>query len=308
VQDIQAMIDARLIEDPAADTLDFEPDWQAAKIVNLQGVVFPPAIRLLRFFGNQIEILQGIAFPQTLEFLNLSRNFITVLPQGADLLLPNLPNLQFLHLAGNRIASLQGVRFPGTLKVLNLEMNRIATLQDAVFPSGLECLMLSNNTLASLQHASFPDTLRVLNLDNSLAVDKNTGPKNAITSLQDVTFPLALQVLRLSGNRIESLQPGAQVEFPETIERVDLHDNRITHLQGFVFRAPSAARHLNLSGNRIHDLQGFQFPDSLVFLGPHRNPIAPAGSAVDIRAPPGCSIFMSVGAEEGAGGGGGQGV
>ena len=302
VQDVQALVDALLVEDPAADALEYS--CPAAKIVSLQGVVFPPAIRLLRLDGNQIQLLQDIAFPHALQFLNLSCNSITVLPQGVDGLLPNLPHLQFLHLACNGITSLQGVAFPDTLKVLNLDGNRITTLQHAALPPALECLMLSNNALASLQNVAFPATLQQLNLDNPSPDGHHPG--NAIATLHDVVFPPALQILRLSGNRIESLQPGAEVVFPETIQRLDLGCNLITHLQGFVFRTPSALRYLNLSRNQIEDLQAFVFPQSLEFLGLHRNPIALAGNAGDIRAPPGCSVFMSTGVEQGQGGGGGQ--
>ena len=63
-------------------------------------------------------------------------------------------------------------------------------------------------------------------------------------------------------------------------------------MQGFTLRASSAVQYLNLGGNRIQHLHHYDFPQSLKFLGLRSNPIALVGNAIDILAPPGCSVFI----------------
>ncbi|KAH1028547.1 hypothetical protein HUJ05_001896 [Dendroctonus ponderosae] len=226
-------------------------------------------LKYLNLSSNLIQTLDNnnLAFLSTLQELDLSRNSLTNIAPGTFLGLKNLQkldisvnslrmveddafegldNLEYLNLKDNNIllipASALG-RLP-RLTSLQLDYNRITALSSEILHSIAERvtkLVISSNVVRELSSATFQNFRNLKNLDLK---------RNWITSLSADAFvglEDSLEHLDLSENKIMTFQK-PPLPF-NALKTLDLSNNYLEELPNAPFNFLSSLKALNLSNN-----------------------------------------------------------
>lgn len=115
-----------------------------------------------------------------------------------------------------------------------------------------------DNCIRFLPGVKFTDSVQVINI----------GGGSSLETLAGFKMPAQLKVLVACKGLIPSID---YVTFPQTLERLDLLENRIFFLNYIDF--PARLKVLDLSRNRIDSLKNVVFPRGLEFLSVSHNPI-----------------------------------
>ncbi|VDM61657.1 unnamed protein product [Angiostrongylus costaricensis] len=216
------------------------------------------------------ESSRTVCVSDVLEFLDLSWNRIKVLP--TRLFPHSTSTLVHLHLESNVIADLEPFELMNytRLQTLNVASNRLGQLRDDVFAGvyELNALLLSNNSIQTVESAVFAE-LSLESLADALsqasAVRRLDISRNRLEFLQWTELPPRLEYLvadlnmisllgaaRTSkGNRIEQI---AADQLPDTLELLNLSENRLQHIAVATFSMKTAMRSLDLSDNQLSQL------------------------------------------------------
>lgn len=130
--------------------------------------------------------------------------------------------------------------------------------QDIGMWKNLKVCDYGENCIRFLPGVRFPDSLQVLNIGGGTSLETLTGFK----------MPPQLQVLNASGGLITSID---YVAFPQTLDRLDLLNNRLFFLN--YVDLPLRLLSLDLSRNNIDSLKSINFPRNLKYLSVSNNPI-----------------------------------
>ncbi|XP_046380795.2 toll-like receptor Tollo [Haliotis rufescens] len=179
---------------------------------------------------------------QALLKLNLSHNSLSKLPN-----LEHADSLEYLDLSFNELTVLNATTFKTLtyLRGLSLKANQLHTLPAYVFEDAvnLELLNMANNQLSNLTEDMFRglSSLYYLNLNKN----KLSGTTGAFRELQD------LQHLHLRGNQLEEIYRG---QFPDSLEILDLSQNRLNYISHSTFRTMLYLKEVKLTENNLTSL------------------------------------------------------
>ncbi|CAL1541104.1 unnamed protein product, partial [Lymnaea stagnalis] len=198
-------------------------------------------LKHLDLANNKLAWLGGDLFTKTkqLVHLNMSHNDLQQIP-----LLNAAEFLHYVDVSYNRISSL----VPSTLQDLReltmviLSHNNLSSLPFRMFKGceKLRMIDLSYNALKSLDSDIFKSAAKVTEIDLS---------NNELTATSDAFKDLGnLKVLKLSYNLITGIYRGP---FPNSIEYLDLKNNKITQILAHTFKTFSNLRSVDLSGNKL---------------------------------------------------------
>lgn len=233
---------------------------------------------------NTLGKFDRLNYDNTIIYLSASNNHI-VFNLG-----DTLPKyIKTLILNNNKIRLLNDIKFPNTLEDLELSGNLIESLLNINFSINLLSLNLSNNKIKSLNNVTFPKSLLDLNLSQNeinslnnlrLSIEKINLSHNNINSLEYVTFSQGIKFLDLSNNKISENTYMLKINFPSSLIRLNLSNNKITNLRDFNFNRE--LKDLRLSDNLISSLKNINFNDFLIKLDLSNNYITSIDSNIII--------------------------
>ena len=215
-----------------------------------------------------------------LKVLDLSSNQISIFKMKN----PLPENIEVLDLSYNNVSRVNNKSLPKNLKELYLFKNSFSERfrPRSPYPSTLEVLDLSYNSIYDFYPVStLPISLKTLNLKhNSLSSFKKKVPVsltkldlsiNRITDINDISLPSNLKELYLSNNTIFNNTFNNWVNFPETLEILDMSNNvsRLSELNFELNFNPDKLpqlKELYLSGNNIISFNPKALPISIEIL------------------------------------------
>ncbi|PAA58814.1 hypothetical protein BOX15_Mlig029906g2 [Macrostomum lignano] len=204
-------------------------------------------LRYLILTDNRLEHIDDCAFSPLirLDTLSLASNRLTGVRR---LMFKNLNYTFSLNLASNYINQLQGDEFsllPG-LKYLYLEKNSLTHLRKNYFQglAGLRKLDLSDNRIRTIDPLTFGklDQLAFLDLSGNLLTSVCSYELHGLSSLHS---------LLLGKNQIASFDPDALDQLADSLNLLDLHDNRLTEFSTGYTKPGMSLVYLDLSSNRL---------------------------------------------------------
>ncbi|XP_076239113.1 uncharacterized protein LOC143182166 [Calliopsis andreniformis] len=210
------------------------------------------------FTRDVVESLRG----QPVVSISQRNSGYQTLPE--DLLESGL-SLRKLDLSGNSIHKLMNrlLRAQPRLEELRLADNLLGDSLNPIFSSNefhgmkeLKLLDLSRNGLRSIEEGIFKgcENLEQLYLD---------GNKLTLVPTVSLKGPRFIRVLSLSGNNIESLPRAAFSMVGESLQRLDLSDNEMSHVEDSALSGLEQLLFLNISHNHLNRF------NSDVFKGVH---------------------------------------
>ncbi|KAH1021869.1 hypothetical protein HUJ04_011355 [Dendroctonus ponderosae] len=272
-------------------------DFQLIPSTSLNG---PKSLKVLSLSNNNIDSIKVDTFisQPNLETIDLGHNLISVIENGA---LSKLENIKTLKLSHNKLSKFNSDVFVGAeslldlelsenfmtefpteaikifehLKYLNLSSNLIQTLDNnnLAFLSTLQELDLSRNSLTNIAPGTFLGLKNLQKLDIK-RVTKLVISSNVVRELSSATFQnfRNLKNLDLKRNWITNLSADAFVGLEDSLEHLDLSENKI-----MTFQKPplpfNALKTLDLSNNYLEELPNapFNFLSSLKALNLSNN-------------------------------------
>jgi len=216
-----------------------------------------PTLKTLKLAGNSISsVPEGIFWNLSeLQELDLSRNMIINIHSMA--LSTGLPLLTTLNLKDNLLSkipfsALQDVK---SLKTLDLSGNRIAIIADEFSKKNLklDILSLEDNLITAIPTNSFR------NFD---VVNQTSLEGNQIHTVEENAFSNArIRQLRLQNCGIRNIASAAFRGLEQTLQEIDLANNRLTVLPFNVFQDFDSIKKMDLSNNLLAISPNYTFSD-----------------------------------------------
>lgn len=206
---------------------------------NIEQFVFPDSVKELHFTENPVGSFDGAVFPKSLLSLNISSSELTSVD---NVLFPQC--LVSLDIACNRLNSVDTVNFPRNLEELDLDRNELKSVCKIKLPSTIKVISLNGNKLEKVDLST--------NFEGqALNLDKLELQGNISLIVDNLKLPPTLKCLSLDGCNLKSLDG---IQFPVTIEELDLSENSLTFFDATIMKDCNLKK-LNLSLNE------FQFMD-----------------------------------------------
>lgn len=226
-------------------------------LTSLEGIKFPPTLKVLRLAFNRLETIDQDQIPPNLEILVLSHNLLQTIDQ--IVLPPTLRNLQF---RANGLKSFDDNFFlnASSLQTLNLSENALDDLDElGDLPQSLEEIELDNNEidysnftniltknlatlsmvstgLISLDYFEFPDSIKSVNFS-----------RNEISEIKNTSFGCNLYSLNLASNSLSEFKPSIHnIKVGNNLKVLDLSDNEFQSLDDI--EVPETIEVLTISG------------------------------------------------------------
>lgn len=144
---------------------------------------------------------------------------------------------------------------------------------DCDYWKNLKIFDYGENCIRFLPGVKFPDSVQVINIGGGSSLETLAGfkmpahlkvliaSKGLIPSIDYISFPQSLERLDLLQNRIFFLN---YVEFPPHLKALDLSQNRIDSLKNVVL--PRGLEYFSVSHNPIECIKGVRFPETIQYL------------------------------------------
>uniref|UniRef100_A0A1B0CYU3 Uncharacterized protein n=1 Tax=Phlebotomus papatasi TaxID=29031 RepID=A0A1B0CYU3_PHLPP len=205
-----------------------------------------PRLKFLDLSHNKLEVIPfgALRGHGTLEQLYLDNNMIRMIDRDAFMAMPGLRELRLKNNSLSDILPMPFWNLPG-LKGLDLSENHFQRIEPQLLmglPS-LRRLDVSRNTLIDINPSAFMRTPMLETVDLS---------GNGISALHPATLRNLDRLFEIdvSDNHLQEMVPG----LPMAVERITVHNNKITSLsQGQTLHLPNV-RMLDLSGNMLQRL------------------------------------------------------
>ncbi|XP_028255696.1 leucine-rich repeat-containing G-protein coupled receptor 5-like isoform X2 [Parambassis ranga] len=232
----------------------------------------------------------------TLQAMTLALNHISYVPNHA---FSKLGHLVVLHLNNNRIVSMGTNCFHGlhSLETLDLNYNNLVEFPTAIRSlSHLKELGFHSNNIQSIPEHAFtgnPSLITIFFYDNPIQSVGRSAFQNLpelrtlslngaanLTEFPDLTGTKSLESLTITGARITSLSSSVCEQLPklqlldlsynqiqtlpsfsacESIQKIDVHHNKIEVLEENTFTGLMSLRSLDLSWNRLSSVRPHSF-------------------------------------------------
>jgi Leucine-rich repeat (LRR) protein len=233
-------------------------------VVNDTEFLYEAVLVDLDFSYNRLTVLpffylKHVNFARV-EMLNFTNNRVHSLRNNE---FNQMSNLQYIILSQNRIETIEALTLYGLnfIKKLDLTDNRLATFPDDLFNQPnltTEWISFSKNKMnhvprATLKHCS---STKYLYLN-----------ENKIKKLSNYSFGFMYNLLELylSGNLLDEIEVNAfQIDDksqigPGLVEKLDLGNNRLTHLNNSIFSYLTNLRYLILNNNALMHIKDETF-------------------------------------------------